>query len=172
MGRAAGWFCNIAGYAGLWINNQSRAQTNAKRSDSGLSRRAWQRGASTKTSGRRTSSRPEVCWAAADTCLCSRPGRQSGGQQRNLSVLIADNLLIGLCGAPCCGTLCQRKKETQCGRYTQKSVYFRCLHCRAHYVVTHGSIMFGRTGGGSSTFTDNVLALFNCVNDVSMTATF
>ena len=68
------------------------------------------------------------------------------------------------------GTLWERKKETPMD-VTHKSVCHGCLHCRARNAVTRATIIFGRTGGGASTFTDNVVAFFNCVNDESVTAT-
>ena len=103
---------------------------------------------------------------------------------------IEDKLLADLQGAPCTQPGCysgnvakaHEERPRVLGRLsrpkrcvemdvTRKTVYYRCLRCRSFFAATHGSVIFNRVGGGSASFTDNVLAFFNCVHDVSVTAT-
>ena len=103
---------------------------------------------------------------------------------------IEDKVLMDLQGAPCTQPGCfsgsavhvHGDRARVLGRLSRsrtctdldvslKTVCYRCLCCRTPVAVTHGSVMFSKVGGGAASLTDNVLAFFNCVHDVSVTAT-
>ena len=44
-----------------------------------------------------------------------------------------------------------------------------CLHCRSKYMVTCGSPLFWKIGGGMASMTDNVVGMWLCVHDVDVT---
>ena len=46
---------------------------------------------------------------------------------------------------------------------------YYCLHCRSKYMVTCGSPLFSKIGGGMASMTDNVVGMWLCVHDVDVT---
>ena len=100
---------------------------------------------------------------------------------------ISDELFADLQGAPCTQPGCysgsvvedrprtlgrlSRPKRRRGMDVTRNSVCYRCQRCRSPFAVTYGSVLFSRLGGGAASFTDNVLAFFNSVHDISVTAT-